>query len=135
MNDVSSTLVDCSKKQMACRLLILESNHWFDQKTRFLFFYQKNPFESIFNPKHLGNTIWTLLNQCMTSKNTKNQSKTQNQPETINLSELISVFLGVLKVKKTSNRNLLYHMKPFDTKINCFGGLNFSQRQLSLSMP
>jgi len=70
----------------------------------------------------------------MTSKNTKNQSKTQNQPETINLSELIYVFLGVLKVKKTSNRNLLYHMKPFDTEINCFGGLNFSQRQPSLSM-
>ena len=120
-----------AKKQTTYRLLIPESNNWFDQKTRFLFFTKKTHL----NPFFTQNTIETLLNQCMTSKNTKNQSKTQNQPETINLSELISIFLRCFEGEKTSNRNFFYHMKLFDTKINCFGGLNFSQRQPSLSMP
>jgi hypothetical protein len=68
-------------------------------------------------------------------KNVKNHPKTLNQPETKRFFELRYVFIGVFKVK-IPNLNSPHHMKPFDIKIDCFGGLNLpQQQQLSLSKP
>jgi hypothetical protein len=62
--------------------------------------------------------------------------KTQIPPETKNLLEFKSIFLGVLKVKKNkTNCNSLHHRELFDTKINCFGGQNLLQGLLSLTKP
>jgi hypothetical protein len=46
----------------------------------------------MFDPKNLRNTIGTLLNQLMTSRNAKNRSETQNQPRIINHFEFRYVF-------------------------------------------
>jgi hypothetical protein len=68
-------------------------------KKRCSFLTQK----SIFDPKYLENTLRTLLNHSIASKNAKKKKnpKTLNQPETKKLSELRYVFIGVFKVKKT----------------------------------
>jgi hypothetical protein len=46
-------------------------------------FYPKTQFQPIFDPKHLGNTLKTLLNQSLNSKNEKkkiwNPKSTQNK--------------------------------------------------------
>jgi hypothetical protein len=44
-------------------------------------FLTKNSFQPIFGPKHLGNTLETMLNQSIAMKNAKNCLKTQNPPE------------------------------------------------------
>jgi hypothetical protein len=51
----------------------------------------------------------------------KNFPDNQNQPE------LRSVFFTNFKGKTTLNINSLHQMKPFDTKIICFGSLNRCQ--------
>jgi len=62
------------------------------------------------------------------------RKKTQYPPETKNLFELKSIFLGVLKVKKKkTNCNPFHHREPFDTKIN--RGQNLLQGLFSLSKP
>jgi hypothetical protein len=59
-----------------------------------VFVSPKNTFLTyFFNPKYLGNILETLSNQSMVSKNIKDISKTQNQPETKILKELRSLFL------------------------------------------
>jgi hypothetical protein len=74
----------------------------FSEKQGPLFFLPK----TYFDPKHLENTIETLLNQSMAIKNPKNHLKTRNPPETKILPKLSSIiFLGVFKVKKTPKRN------------------------------
>jgi len=67
-------------------------------------------------------------------KNIKNHPKTLNQPETKRFSEPRYVFIGIFKVK-TPILNSPHHMKPFNIKIDCFGGLNLPQQQLSLFKP
>jgi hypothetical protein len=44
-------------------------------------FLLKIYFQSIFAPKHQENTLETLVNQSVISKNTKTHHKTQNQPK------------------------------------------------------
>jgi len=48
-----------------------------------IYFYPKTQFQPIFDPKHLGNTLKTLLNQSLNSKNKKkkiwNPKSTQNK--------------------------------------------------------
>ena len=95
VDDSLSSSSSCDKKQT-----ILESSQWFGYENKVLF-YSKTNFQPVFYPKHLRNTLGILLNQSMTSQNAKNQSKTWNQPGTINLLELIYVFLGILKAKVT----------------------------------
>jgi len=46
------------------------------EKIRTFIFLSKNSFSIHFGPKHLGNTVETLLNQSMTTKNIRNHSKT-----------------------------------------------------------
>jgi hypothetical protein len=94
----------------------------------FVFFHLKSHFQSIFYPKHLENTLETLLKQSMATKKPINRPKTRNPPEIKILLKLRSVVLGVFKVKKkTLKHNHPHHMEPFDTKINYFGGQNLSQ--------
>jgi len=78
-------------------LLILEFDHWYGWKNDVFFLTQK----SIFDPKYLENTLRTLLNHSIASKNEKTNPKTLNQPKTKKLYELRYVFIGVFKVKKT----------------------------------
>jgi hypothetical protein len=70
-------------------------------KTRLLFFLPKklifNPF--FFYPKHLENTIGTLLNQSMVFKNVTSNPKTRKQLKTKKVFELKYVFIGVFKEK------------------------------------
>jgi hypothetical protein len=61
-----------------------------------------------FDPKYLGNTIGTLLNKSMASKNTKNGLKLEINAKPKNHPKSISMFLCVFKVKKkTQNSNIL----------------------------
>ena len=66
----------------------------------FVFFHLKSHFQSIFYPKHLENTLETLLKQSMATKKPINRPKTRNPPEIKILLKLRSVVLGVFKVKK-----------------------------------
>jgi hypothetical protein len=50
-----------------------DTRYWCGGKTRY--FYSKTHFQSIFYLKHLGNTLWILLNQSIISKNIKNSKK------------------------------------------------------------
>jgi hypothetical protein len=67
--------------------------------------------------------------------NSLQKHKTPIKPKTKNLPKVRSNFLGVSKVKEHVIITLAHHMKPFDTKIDRFGGLNLPQCQLSLSKP
>jgi hypothetical protein len=55
-------------------------------------FLPKNLLGTHFDSKRLENTIKTLLNQSMTSKNTKKTSKPEINPEQKNLPKLRSIF-------------------------------------------
>jgi len=55
----------------------------------------------MFYSKHLENTLETLLNQSMATKNPTNLPKTWNPSETKILPKLWYVVLGVFKVKNT----------------------------------
>jgi hypothetical protein len=99
-------------------------------KTGSFVFSPKNLFQSIFDPKHLVNTIKTFLSQSMTTKNPINCVKTQNSSETKIILELRYVFLDK---KKTHKHNPPHHIEPLDIKSNCFGGRNLPLRPLSLS--
>jgi hypothetical protein len=90
-------------------------------------FLPKNSFQPIFGPKHLGNTLETMLNQSIAMKNAKNCLKTQNPPETKKkLLELRSDFLGVFNVKNNYSY-LPFHMEPFDTflVVGLFSNIHF----------
>ena len=95
-------------------LLILEFDHWCGWKNDVLFLTQK----CIFDPKYLKNTLRTLLNHSIASKNAQknNNPKTLNQPETKKLYELRYVFIGVFKVKKRLKLNSPHHVEHFDIK-------------------
>ena len=85
----------------------------------------RNSFLTYFDSKHPEDILGTLLKQSILSKNTKIDRKPKiNSKPKIFLS-LYFFFQG----KKTHNLNSHHHMKPFDIKINCFGGLNLSQQQ------
>jgi hypothetical protein len=64
-------------------------------------FYPKISFSTHFDPKHLENTLKTVSNQFMTTKNLKNRQKTRNSLGIKILPELRYVVLSVFKVKKT----------------------------------
>jgi len=76
------------------------------EKMRLLFFQPKNLFSI-----HFLTYNTKKLEHCLTnpwpSKKQKKCHKTQNQHETKNLSLLISIFLGIFKVKK-KNRPLFF---------------------------
>jgi hypothetical protein len=84
-------------------LMFLKFNALFDNKKNdnTLFVLTKNAsfiilqnthLQTIFDLKHLVNTIGTLINQSMASENIKNSFKVHNQPEIKNLPQLISIF-------------------------------------------
>jgi hypothetical protein len=75
------------------------------------------PKNSFFNQFFTQNTIETMMNLFMTSKN---NSKNQNQTEFKNQLELRFIYSRTLKVKKKSNMNSFYQIKPFHTNIICF---------------
>ena len=102
------------------------------EKIGSIVFYPEILFSTHCDPKHLENTLKTLLNQFMATKKLKNRQKTRNSPGIKILPELGYVVLGVFKVKKPKHKPP-HHMKPFDIKINRFGGQNLPQRSLSLS--
>jgi len=53
---------------------------------------QNTHLQIIFDLKHLGNIIGTLINQSMASENVKNHPKIHKQPEIKNLPQLRSIF-------------------------------------------
>jgi hypothetical protein len=61
-NASSKSTDDTSSTELKIWLLVWRENE---------VFYSKTHFQSIFNFKHLGNILGILLNQSMTSKNTK----------------------------------------------------------------
>ena len=75
------------------------------------------PKNSFFNQFFTQNTIETMINLFMTSKN---NSKNQNQTEFKNQLELRFIYSRTLKVKKKSNMNSFYQIKLFHTNIICF---------------
>jgi hypothetical protein len=65
-----------------------------------VFFTKKTHFQPFFfYPKHLENTIGTLLNQSMVFKNVTSNPKTRKQLKTKKVFELKYVFIGVFKEK------------------------------------
>jgi hypothetical protein len=64
--------------------------------------HPKIHFESIFNPKLLGNILRVLLNQSMASKSVKSCPKTRNQSKIKKISmSSYMFFLVIFKVRKT----------------------------------
>jgi len=105
---------------------------WWPEKHDPLFFSLKIPFSTLFfflYPKHLENTIETLLNQSMAAKKLINRPKTWNPPK------LRYVILGIFKVNKHLNVTSPYYIESFETKINRFGGQNLPQWPFSISLP
>jgi len=74
---------------------------WWLEKQGSIFFHPKISFSIYFDPKHLENTLETLLNHFMATKRPKNSLKTRIPPGTKILLKLIYVVLGVFKVKQT----------------------------------
>jgi hypothetical protein len=122
-----------SKNKMKCCLGNLESGHCGGRKNMVLcFFHSKSHFQPFFffiYPKHLENTLETLLNQSMAAKKLINHPKTWNPPE------LRYVVLGIFKVNKHLNVTSPYYIESFETKINRFGSQNLPQWPFSISPP
>ena len=97
--------------------VVWNSSDFGGQKNRVLVFLPKNLFSTNFDPKHQGNTLETLSNQSMTSKNTNNCSKLKINPKPKNISSIYLFFLR-FQGKKILNLNpFFYHKEPSNTKI------------------
>jgi len=101
MDDASSA-PNISKKKWCIACFNPEFSNCGGWKNRVQYsFIQKSHFQPIFDPKHLENTLETLLNHFMATKKPKNSLKTRIPPRTKILFKLIYVVLGVFKVKQT----------------------------------
>jgi hypothetical protein len=69
-------------------------------KIRFLFFHLKTHFQSVFDQKHLENTLMTLLNQSMISRNAKHPPQNSKSIQNKKSFQVQICFLGTFKVKK-----------------------------------
>jgi hypothetical protein len=105
-------------------------------KTRSVVFSPKNPIFNpfFFYPKHLENTIKTLLNQSIATEKPKNRPKTRKSTRNKNSSRAeICCFTWFERKKKYLNVIPPHHIEHFDTKINLFNCRNLPQWPLSLS--
>ena len=78
------------------------------KKIELIIFLPKNLFATHFGSKHLENTLGILLNQSMTSKNTKNTSRPEINSKQKNFPSL-DLFLGTFKIEKTLNSNSFHY--------------------------
>ena len=99
------------------------------EKTWFLFFKPKNSFSThLFYQKHLENTIGTLLNQSMSSTNTKNHPKTHNHLEIKKIFLSSNLFFQAISGKKKK-----HNLNSSSYKTSFHKNQLFQQRKSSLT--